>query len=398
VARHWIILGVLTLARTAMGFQFQSIPAAAPQLTGEVGLSYALLGTLIGLYLLPGAAVALPGGWLGTRFGDKRVALFGLALMTAGGVVTGLSAAGWAIFAGRLVSGIGGVLLNVLLTKMVADWFAGRDTVTAMGILIVSWPLGIALALVALPGVVEALGWQWAMFAAAAATGLALALVAAVYGPPPADEPGDRPHARAATAERPAARLSRRELLLATLAGQVWAFYNVALITVLAFGPDFLVATGESPVAAAATVSLVSWLIMPGLVLGGLIAHRVGNADLTMAAGFLAVAALVWAVPLTGGPLLLFALIGLLFGPPGPLIMVLPVEAVAAPKRGIGMGVYFTCYYLGMALIAPLAGLSRDLTGDPAAPVLLGGAMMLAALAFLLVFRAAQRRAAPVAG
>lgn len=390
MARHWVILGVLTLARTAMGFQFQSIPAAAPQLTGEVGLSYALLGTLIGLYLLPGAAVALPGGWLGTRFGDKRVVLFGLALMTAGGAVTGLSAAAEVIFAGRLASGVGGVLLNVLLTKMVADWFAGRDTVTAMGILIVSWPLGIALALVLLPGVVEAFGWPAAMFAAALATGLALALVAALY-----EAPEGRSAGRAAP---PAVRLTRRELLLATLAGQVWAFYNVALITVLAFGPDYLIATGESPVAAAATVSLVSWLIMPGLVVGGLIARRVGNADLTMAAGFLAVAALVWAVPLTGGSILLFALIGLIFGPPGPLIMALPVEAVAAQRRGIGMGVYFTCYYLGMALIAPLAGLSRDLTGDPAAPVWFGGAMLAAALAALLAFRAVQSRAAPATG
>ena len=392
--RHWLILAVLTLARTAMGFQFQSVPAAASQLTGDVGLSYAALGTLIGLYLLPGAAVALPGGWLGTRFGDKRVVLVGLALMTAGGALTGIAAAAEALFAGRLVSGIGGVLLNVLLTKMVADWFAGRDTVTAMGILIVSWPLGIALALVLLPGVVELLGWQAAMFAAAAATGLALALVAAIYqAPPEAPAPA---HGGAAPASR--ARLTRRELALATLAGQVWAFYNVALITVLAFGPDYLVATGESPVAAAARVSLVSWLIMPGLVLGGLIARRLGNADLAMAVGFVAVAALVWAVPLTGGPVLLFALIGLLFGPPGPLIMVLPVEAVAPAKRGIGMGVYFTCYYLGMALIAPLAGLSRDLTGDPAAPVLFGGAMMLAALAFLLAFRAVQRRPEPAAG
>jgi MFS family permease len=34
--------------------------------------------------MLPGAVVAIPGGMLGGRYGDKRVALFGLALMVIG--------------------------------------------------------------------------------------------------------------------------------------------------------------------------------------------------------------------------------------------------------------------------------------------------------------------------
>src|SRR3712207_8004456 len=45
------------------------------------GLGYAEVGSLIGLYFLPGVALALPGGLLGRRFGDTRVVAFGLALM-----------------------------------------------------------------------------------------------------------------------------------------------------------------------------------------------------------------------------------------------------------------------------------------------------------------------------
>ena len=50
-----------------MGLQFQSIPALASDLTADLGLSFALVGMLIGLYLLPGAVIAFPGGWLGQR-------------------------------------------------------------------------------------------------------------------------------------------------------------------------------------------------------------------------------------------------------------------------------------------------------------------------------------------
>jgi len=228
-----VILAALTLARTAMGLQFQAVPAVAPLLVGELGLSYAALGTVIGLYLLPGAAFALPGGWLGQRFGDKRMALAGLGMMAAGGAALAAVEDPAATMAARAVSGVGAVLLNVMVTKMVGDWFAARNTVAAMGILIVSWPLGIALAMVLLPGLGAAAGWPAAQLAAAGAAAACLVLLAAVYRAP----------ADAAAAARQAgrARLSRREATLATLAGLVWAFYNMAFITVVAFGPDVLI-------------------------------------------------------------------------------------------------------------------------------------------------------------
>ena len=40
------------------------------------------VGLLIGLYLSPGLAIALPGSAIGKFFGDKRAVLAGLALMT----------------------------------------------------------------------------------------------------------------------------------------------------------------------------------------------------------------------------------------------------------------------------------------------------------------------------
>ena len=64
MAQRWRILAALTLARTAMGFQFQSVASVAPFLTSDLALDNAQLGWLIGLYLLPGTVIALPGGLL----------------------------------------------------------------------------------------------------------------------------------------------------------------------------------------------------------------------------------------------------------------------------------------------------------------------------------------------
>jgi len=53
-------------------------------------------------------------------------------------------------------------------------------------------------------------------------------------------------------------------------------------------------------------------------------------------------------------------------------------------------GLYFACYYAGIAVFTPLAGFARDLSGRCAA--LVAGCMLLLASATLLQFRSSQRR------
>ena len=77
-SRRWIILGVLFLARTAMGFQFQSVVGVSSSLRAELGIGLGDLGILVGAYMLPGIIVAILGGSFGRRFGEKRIAVLGL--------------------------------------------------------------------------------------------------------------------------------------------------------------------------------------------------------------------------------------------------------------------------------------------------------------------------------
>jgi hypothetical protein len=60
--QRWRILGVLFLARTAMGFQFQSVASTTPFLMAELHIDYGGIGSLIGLYMVPGIIVAFPSG------------------------------------------------------------------------------------------------------------------------------------------------------------------------------------------------------------------------------------------------------------------------------------------------------------------------------------------------
>src|SRR5262249_21176821 len=150
--------------------------------------------------------------------------------------------------AGRLIAGTGAVLFNVMITKMVADWFAGREIVTAMGILVSSWPLGLALGLMGFAPLAAGYGWPSVMHAGALAALLGLVLVAAVYRDPP-DLPKVGP-ARLSLA------LSRREWLLVCLAGVIWGLFNVFYITLVSFAPDLFRSRGFTLSEASTIVSL----------------------------------------------------------------------------------------------------------------------------------------------
>ena len=74
-----------------MAFQFQSVAAVAPLLNGTFGVSLADIGLLIGLYFAPGIVLALPGGAIGRKLGDKKTVLAALLLMLIGELAMALS-------------------------------------------------------------------------------------------------------------------------------------------------------------------------------------------------------------------------------------------------------------------------------------------------------------------
>ncbi|HEX4554828.1 MAG TPA: MFS transporter [Xanthobacteraceae bacterium] len=384
VGERWLILTVLFLARTAMAFQFQAVGALSSFVIAGFGIDYTQLGLLIGLYLLPGVVIAYPGGLLGRYFGDKRIALIGLMLMVAGGLMTA-SADYPTVLAGRLASGAGAVLLNVLLTKMTTDWFVGREIGTALALLVGSWPFGIGLALVVLPWLAARASLTAALASTAAVAALVLMLIAAIYRIPPAAAPPPPP------CEQKGPRLSPRELGLVSLAGAVWMLFNVGYILVVSFGPALLTSHGLSQRDAGLLTSLVSWTLIVTIPLGGVLIDRIGHPTVVMMASLAVFGLGILLVP-AAPSLALMIVVGAAAGLPAGAIMVLPAEVLRAPNRAAGMGIFFTWYYAGMALLVPVGGLLRDASGAHGAPLRFAGGLVLAAMAVLALLRLLQRR------
>ncbi|MEA2927930.1 MAG: hypothetical protein QOG38_358 [Hyphomicrobiales bacterium] len=378
---RWRMLFVLFLARTAMAYQFQTVASDGPFLLTALGIGYAELGTLIGLYMLPGIVIALPGGMLGQRFGVKQVTLIGLGLMAVGGVLMGMEST-VLVFAGRLVSGLGAVLVNVLMTKMVADWFVGREIVTAMAMFVASWPAGIALGLISFPPLATAYSWVAVMQVAAGVAVVCLVLVALVYR--------DSPDAPRET-RRLQLDLSRREWVLISLAGFIWGTFNAAYVILISFLPELFAQRGYSLAEASRIISLLGWVLIPSVPLAGYLAERLRWPTSVMLGGLVVSAAAIVALPLAGAAIVPFAVLVLIVGlPPGPM-MALSSEALRPQNRATGMGVFYTWHYAAMTVLPAIAGVAREAAATPAAPSIFAGVLMVFSAAAVIGFRLRQR-------
>ncbi len=375
MANRWVALALVFLTRTSMGFQFQSVASVAPLMIADLGLSYTQFGWVFGLYMLPGAFFALPGGVLGRRFGERRMVVAGLALMVAGGALTAGAGGFGPAVAGRVVSGVGAVVMNILLAKMVADWFAGKELSTAMAVMLTSWPVGLGLAAATLGGVAAGASWRTAVVVTALAAGLGLLLML-LYRNAPGGAAGT---ARAA--------LGGRDLRLSISAGFAWGCFNASLVALIAFGPGLLLARGAPLADAGRVVSLAIWVTMLSVPLGGLATDKLGRPTLLIVTGSLVAAGTVLLIPVLAHAGLAFCLVGLAIGaPPGGLMALLP-RALPPERLATGFGVFYTVFYVMMAATQPAAGLVRDVVGDPAAPIVFAAAVMAATVVGLAIFR-----------
>lgn len=376
--RRWVALFVLTLARIAMGFQFQSVASAAATLEHDFQLTSTALGTLIGLYFLPGIVFSLPAGALGRRFGDARMVMCGLVLMAAGGGLCGIATSPGVLMAGRLVAGTGGILLNVLMSKMIVDWFSGRELFLAMSVFANAFPVGVGAAIATLGSLSAGAGWPTSSLMTALLAGAALILIALFYP----SHSNDRGASQTFV-------LGLREAVLVCVAGAVWGLFNGCFSLTYAFGPPAIERAGLTTFIAALVGSVSTWLVVASVIVGGLAAQRGVQPLLLMA-----ISAIGWSLCLavlaiggSVGTAVSLIVAGLVLGLPVGVILALPSQLLSPQSRGLGMGLFYTWLYVGHGLIPPAAGWLEDATGLKPTPLLFASALVITMLPLFILVR-----------
>ena len=177
------------------------------------------------------------------------------------------------------------------------------------------------------------------------------------------------------------------------IAGCIWGLFNAAIGMIFGFGTTMLVEQGWSLAAAGSATSLVLWLIAVSVPAGGVIADKTGRPMSVMLAGFVVTAIALFFAAQTQHVLLLFTVLGLAGGVSAGPIMSLPARILAPPERAVGMGLYFTLFYV-MCVVAPIiAGQLSAWNGSAHVAFSFGAVMLLLCVPAYWLFEAVASRA-----
>lgn len=383
-ARAWAILAAISLGRLAFGYQIQTVASIGPELSRLFGFDYTALGALVGLYLAPGALAALPAGLLGRRFGDRLIVGGGLCLMAVGGVVCASAGMG-GIGAGRVVCGVGAVALVVLQGKILAEWFPGRAFMGAVSLAIGAYPIGVGLGQLSHLRLTQAFGWQAAFLAGAGIAALSAALFIASFRAAPG-----APVTRGMRVTWP----SPRECVLVVVAGSLWTAYNSGYLGFLSYVPSLLATRGAGAATAGAAIALATWSNVPALFAGSYLATRFGawpvylGATLSLAAGVAGIAGF------PAEPLVWAAVFGALGSAHCSVIVAMGTGSTRPEHRAVGMGMFYTTYYIGGGVLPALCGRAADAVGSPAGALYAAAAVSLLGIPAFATHRLLTRRAA----
>ncbi len=189
--RHGAVTAVVCLALAAVTAAMSSLNVALPDIARSTHASQTQLSWIIDAYSLTFAALLLPGGALGDRYGRRRLLIIGLAIFTVGSAAAMTASDATGLIALRAVIGLGAALVMPATLSTITGTFPPAQRVRAVSV----WA-GVAggaavLGVVASGALLEAFSWR-SVFGVNVALGLIALVGAFAVVPESADENAPR--------------------------------------------------------------------------------------------------------------------------------------------------------------------------------------------------------------
>ncbi|MFC6020547.1 MFS transporter [Plantactinospora solaniradicis] len=143
--RKWWALGALSASGLVIGLDITVLNVALPSLATELPATTSELQWIANSYNLVFAAMLLPAGLLGDRFGRKRLLLAALALFGMASLICAYaSSAGWLIGA-RALLGLGSAFVVPLCMSVLPVLFSPQERGRAIGLWVTANAIGLPL-------------------------------------------------------------------------------------------------------------------------------------------------------------------------------------------------------------------------------------------------------------
>jgi MFS family permease len=243
--------------------------------------------------------------------------------------------------------------------------------------------VGIALGMLSYPVLAETAGLTVALGAVAFYPLLTLLALLLLYRSPATHQP---------VSTKDSAFPAGGALAATIMAGAVWGLYNVALGTIIGFVTLVLHEDGWPNLEANQAASLIMWVVALSVPLGGVLADRTRRSGAVILGGLGAFAVALLAMTRMEPIIAIILVAGFVGGLPAGAIMGLAPSVLDRGTRSLGMGLFFTVFYL-LQLVGPwLVGIAAESAGRTSLALDCGAvAAVLACLCFA-VFASLRKR------
>jgi sugar phosphate permease len=185
VRYRWVVLGAGAFAQAALSAVQLGLPAIAPVLREELGLSLNQVGVVLACVSWGITAPLLAWGWLADRAGERIVVSVGLAggslALVAGAFTTAYDGLVIALAATGALAGC----TSIASGRAVMGWFGQHQRGLALGVRQMAVPLGGVAGALALPALAAAGGLQAALLALAAGCAAGAVACGVAFREPP---------------------------------------------------------------------------------------------------------------------------------------------------------------------------------------------------------------------
>jgi MFS family permease len=354
---RWVILTIVYLSILAFAFIFQSIPPVLPLIIFELHLTYAQSGLLMSLFALPGLFISLPGGFLSDRYPMRPLGAGCFLLMVGGILLVGLGKDLRVLWLGRVIAGIGGLALSVLLPKLLSHWFRTKELGLAMGIFNTGVPLGSVICFGLFGKMGDLWGWRIPILLTAIYSFFTSIFFLSFYRSPSSK------HTEHSTPFNLWRSLKEMGFPIWSV-GLSWLWFNAAFVSFATFAPDFFIKKGYSIEQSGFLIGipLLGSLFLSPLI--GYLVDRYRHQVWFIAIGGLALSILTLLFNFDFSPLILVTFMGVFSAMIPSPIYSLPPELLKHDNLGLGFGVISTCSSIGLFIAPYLIGKAKDLTGS----------------------------------
>lgn len=145
VKGRWWALGALALTGLVVGLDMTILVTALPTLSAQLGATTSQLQWISAAYTLVMAALLLPAGVAGDRYGRRLLLLVGLVLFGIGSVVASQMTSANGLIAMRALMGAGAAIITPLSISILPSMFSEKERPRAIALSMIPTYLGMPL-------------------------------------------------------------------------------------------------------------------------------------------------------------------------------------------------------------------------------------------------------------